>query len=133
MPERDEHGRHRLDEAGGTAHVHRRLGGRCGAEVGEPQPPGRSFRPRWRLAGEHDVDARVGREVVERTWEMRHGLEFIGETNTRLWAAALNPRLWRPISIARHVYDTGITAIPIVSLIAFFATGGFRNGWRALY
>jgi len=63
--------------------------------------------------------AAFGREVVERTWEMRHGLEFIGETNLRLWAAALNPRLWRPISIARHVYDTGITAIPIVSLIAF--------------
>jgi hypothetical protein len=28
-------------------------------------------------------------------------------------------RRLRPISIARHVYDTGITAIPIVSLIAF--------------
>ena len=25
----------------------------------------------------------------------------------------------RPISIARHVYDTGVTALPIVALIAF--------------
>jgi len=29
------------------------------------------------------------------------------------------PRRFRPISVARHVYDTGITAVPIVSLIAF--------------
>ncbi|MCC6172832.1 MAG: MlaE family lipid ABC transporter permease subunit [Gammaproteobacteria bacterium] len=63
--------------------------------------------------------AALGREVVERALEMRRGLEFIGETNERLVASALQPRLWRPISIARHVYDTGITAIPIVSLIAF--------------
>jgi phospholipid/cholesterol/gamma-HCH transport system permease protein len=63
--------------------------------------------------------AALGREVVARAFEMRRGLEFIGETNERLLAAVLQPRLWRPISIARHVYDTGITAIPIVSLIAF--------------
>ena len=63
--------------------------------------------------------AALGREVVERTLEMRRGLEFIGETNERLATSVLQPRLWRPISIARHVYDTGITAIPIVSLIAF--------------
>jgi len=63
--------------------------------------------------------AALGREVVARAIQVRHGLEFIGETNLRLWAAMGQPRLWRPISIARHVYDTGITAIPIVSLIAF--------------
>ncbi len=63
--------------------------------------------------------AALGREVLERAREMRRGLEFIGETNLRLVAAVAQPRLWRPISIARHVYDTGITAIPIVSLIAF--------------
>jgi phospholipid/cholesterol/gamma-HCH transport system permease protein len=63
--------------------------------------------------------AALGREVVERAMEMRRGLEFIGETTQRLWASMVQPRLWRPISIARHVYDTGITAIPIVALIAF--------------
>jgi phospholipid/cholesterol/gamma-HCH transport system permease protein len=63
--------------------------------------------------------AALGREVVDRAFEMRRGLEFIGETNERLLASVLNPKLWRPISIARHVYDTGITAIPIVALIAF--------------
>ena len=31
-------------------------------------------------------------------------------------------RRLRPASIARHVYETGITAIPIVSLIAFLIT-----------
>jgi phospholipid/cholesterol/gamma-HCH transport system permease protein len=63
--------------------------------------------------------AALGREVIERASNLRRGLEFIGETNERLWSAMLQPRLWRPISIARHVYDTGITAIPIVALIAF--------------
>ena len=33
--------------------------------------------------------------------------------------ATLQPKRFRPISIARHVYDTGITAIPITALIAF--------------
>ncbi len=63
--------------------------------------------------------AALGRDVMDRLREMRRGLEFIGESNERLLAALAQPRLWRPISIARHVYDTGITAIPIVSLIAF--------------
>ncbi|MCP5327304.1 MAG: ABC transporter permease [Sinobacteraceae bacterium] len=63
--------------------------------------------------------AAFGREVVAWMLELRRGLEFIGRTQERFNAALLQPRLWRPISIARHVYDTGITAIPIVSLIAF--------------
>ena len=63
--------------------------------------------------------AALGRDVIDRAREMRRGLEFIGETSERLFAALTKPRLWRPISIARHIYDTGITAIPIVSLIAF--------------
>jgi phospholipid/cholesterol/gamma-HCH transport system permease protein len=33
--------------------------------------------------------------------------------------ALVSWRRLRPISIARHVYDTGISAVPIVSLIAF--------------
>ena len=34
------------------------------------------------------------------------------------WHAWSTLRL-RPVSVARHVYDTGVTAVPIVSLIAF--------------
>jgi phospholipid/cholesterol/gamma-HCH transport system permease protein len=36
-----------------------------------------------------------------------------------LGQALMSPRRWRMVSIARHVYDTGITAIPIVALIGF--------------
>jgi phospholipid/cholesterol/gamma-HCH transport system permease protein len=39
-----------------------------------------------------------------------------------LLRACTSWRRLRPISIARHVYETGITAIPIVSLIAFLIT-----------
>ena len=40
-------------------------------------------------------------------------------TRQQAAASVRSPRRLRPISIARHVYDTGITAIPIVTLIAF--------------
>ena len=39
-----------------------------------------------------------------------------------LLRACTSWRRLRPTSIARHVYETGITAIPIVSLIAFLIT-----------
>ena len=60
--------------------------------------------------GRHAVT--LWRDMVVR-WpfsaEMRHGSSH----------ALAHLRALRPISIARHVYDTGITAIPIVALIAF--------------
>jgi phospholipid/cholesterol/gamma-HCH transport system permease protein len=60
----------------------------------------------------------LGRYVV-RAWEdIRSGLAFVGRVTLTAAGAATRKQL-RPISIARHVYDTGITAIPIVSLIAF--------------
>ena len=61
----------------------------------------------------------LGRTTVERIEELRDGLEFIGKATVKQAAALSSWRRLRPISIARHVYDTGITAIPIVSLIAF--------------
>jgi phospholipid/cholesterol/gamma-HCH transport system permease protein len=68
---------------------------------------------------EREPFAALGRRVVDRVRDTRDGLSFIGETNLRLWASVFRPSTWRPVSIARHVYDTGITAIPIVALIAF--------------
>lgn len=62
---------------------------------------------------------RIGRTALERLDEVRHGLTFIGRTATIFGRALGSWRRLRPISVARHVYDTGITAIPIVSLIAF--------------
>ncbi len=56
---------------------------------------------------------------MERVREAREGLTFVGRTTVVFLKALAHWRRLRPISIARHVYDTGITAIPIVSLIAF--------------
>lgn len=61
----------------------------------------------------------LGRSVVDRWRATQGGLAFLGETALRFGRGLLNPRVWRPISIARHVQETGIHAIPIVALIAF--------------
>lgn len=63
--------------------------------------------------------AALGRHVV-RTWrEMVEGLDFLGRVLVTFIRALGSVRRLRPISVARHVWDTGVTAIPIVSLIAF--------------
>ncbi|MFO1503718.1 MAG: ABC transporter permease [Steroidobacteraceae bacterium] len=62
---------------------------------------------------------RLGRTTLERLQEMRRGLAFVGRAAVTQVAALRHWRRLRPISVARHVYDTGITAIPIVALIAF--------------
>lgn len=61
----------------------------------------------------------LGKTVIDRWQGWLSGLAFIGEAVWRFVRALRDPRVWRPTSIARHVYDTGITAIPIVALIAF--------------
>ncbi|MEJ0099450.1 MAG: ABC transporter permease [Pseudomonadota bacterium] len=62
---------------------------------------------------------RLGRTTIQRIRDVRNSLIFIGRTTVVFGKALARPRNLRPISIARHVYDTGITAIPIVALIAF--------------
>lgn len=62
---------------------------------------------------------RLGRTTLERVKEFQDGLAFVGRSALVFGKALLHWRRLRPISIARHVFDTGITAIPIVSLIAF--------------
>jgi phospholipid/cholesterol/gamma-HCH transport system permease protein len=61
----------------------------------------------------------LGRRVVRRWRDVVAAMEFTGRITLTALRALVNPKRLRPISIARHVYDTGITAIPIVSLIAF--------------
>ena len=61
----------------------------------------------------------IGRTALERLQDVRSGLAFIGRATVVFWSTLGRWRALRPISVARHVYDTGITAIPIVSLIAF--------------
>jgi phospholipid/cholesterol/gamma-HCH transport system permease protein len=63
--------------------------------------------------------AGLGRHTL-RAWDLVRGaIEFLGRTAAAAGNALALPRRWRPISIARHVFDTGVTAIPIAALIAF--------------
>jgi phospholipid/cholesterol/gamma-HCH transport system permease protein len=63
--------------------------------------------------------AGLGRRTVT-AWELtRDALDFMGRTAMAAVNAFTVPRRWRPTSIARHVFDTGVTAIPIAALIAF--------------
>ena len=61
----------------------------------------------------------VGRRSVESYHHSLDALAFMGEITVSLIASVKSLKRLRPISIARHVYDTGITAMPIVALIAF--------------
>jgi phospholipid/cholesterol/gamma-HCH transport system permease protein len=63
--------------------------------------------------------ARVGRWAVLQGAEARGVLAFIGRNAAVLGEFLGRPRALRPTSIVRHLYETGVTAIPIVSLIAF--------------
>jgi phospholipid/cholesterol/gamma-HCH transport system permease protein len=84
-----------------------------GVEGLPPRPPRPEHGPLMRAL------VRVG-EQAERTFgNWREGLAFFGRTFASGAGALLRPRRLRPISIARHVYETGITALPIVALIAF--------------
>jgi phospholipid/cholesterol/gamma-HCH transport system permease protein len=71
---------------------------------------------------EADTDrflAFIGREAVHLARDVFGGLAFLGHTLLTLLVCLTSVRRLRPISVARHVYDMGITAMPIVALIAF--------------
>jgi len=85
-------------------------------EPGESVAPGSAPVPAE--AGERALIA-IGRYVVRSARDLVHGLAFLGRTCTTFAASLAAPQRLRPISIVRHVYETGITAMPIVALIAF--------------
>ncbi|HUQ08953.1 MAG TPA: ABC transporter permease [Steroidobacteraceae bacterium] len=64
----------------------------------------------------------LGRHVTRRWNSFKLALDFIGRITLTGLHASTSWRRMRPTSIARHLYETGITAIPIVSLIAFLIT-----------
>jgi len=64
----------------------------------------------------------LGRQVTRRVASVRMALDFLGHTTITWLRSCTSWRRLRPTSIARHVYDTGLTAIPIASLIAFLIT-----------
>ena len=61
----------------------------------------------------------IGRRAVILWRDMIGALAFLGKLSSTALHALGRLRALRPTSVARHVYDTGITAIPIVALIAF--------------
>jgi phospholipid/cholesterol/gamma-HCH transport system permease protein len=64
----------------------------------------------------------LGKQVTRRLIAVSAALDFIGRSVVMWLRASTSWRRLRPASIARHIYETGITAIPIVSLIAFLIT-----------
>jgi phospholipid/cholesterol/gamma-HCH transport system permease protein len=62
---------------------------------------------------------RLGRWAVLQGGHARAVLDFFGRIVVVLGVTPSRPRAFRPSSLARHIYETGITAIPIVALIAF--------------
>jgi len=64
----------------------------------------------------------LGRQVTRRLITVRYALDFLGRAFIAWLRACTSWHRLRPASVARHVYETGITAIPIVSLIAFLIT-----------
>ncbi|HTY48603.1 MAG TPA: ABC transporter permease [Steroidobacteraceae bacterium] len=86
--------------------------GQCrGAAPGPPAHP----------AHEEPVTA-LGRLVVGSWDDTLRGLAFIGRVACTAASVLGSPRRLRPAAVARHVYEAGIAAIPIVSLIAFLIT-----------
>jgi len=62
---------------------------------------------------------KLGRWAVLQGTEARGVLDFFGRIAAVFRQAFSRLRALRPPSVARHIYETGVTAIPIVSLIAF--------------
>lgn len=63
--------------------------------------------------------AKLGRWAVFQGSEVRAVIGFFGRIVTVLGEAFSRPRALRISSLARHIHETGVTAIPIVCLIAF--------------
>lgn len=74
----------------------------------EPAPP-----KTW-----HDAVAWVGRTSVQQMHQLVDAVGYLGRISVT-GLRSLRPRHLRVASVTRHIYETGIQAIPIVSLIAF--------------
>ena len=72
--------------------------------------------PRARL---HDAIIWLGRTSVQQVRQARTAVSFLGRTAVTGVRALRSWHHLRIASITRHVYETGIQAIPIVALIAF--------------
>jgi phospholipid/cholesterol/gamma-HCH transport system permease protein len=80
-------------------------------DVGSMPPPEGEERPAW-LVG-------FGKGIVERVSSWYEALTFGGELTVTAAAAWTSVKRLRIPSIVRHVYETGLQAIPVVAVIAF--------------
>jgi phospholipid/cholesterol/gamma-HCH transport system permease protein len=67
----------------------------------------------------HEFIGELGRWAILQGTHARLVIAFFGRVVTVIGEAFSRPRALRLSSLTRHVYETGITAIPIVALIAF--------------
>ena len=61
----------------------------------------------------------LGRWTVRRGTQIHDALEFLGRIYYVFGGAVVRPSRLRAKSVVRHVYETGLQAVPIVALIAF--------------
>lgn len=80
------------------------------AKPGEPRPAATSLR---------DAVVWIGRGAVQQGKQTRNAIGFFGRIAATLVRSMRSAHHLRLPSIVRHVYETGIQAIPIVALIAF--------------
>jgi phospholipid/cholesterol/gamma-HCH transport system permease protein len=92
--------------------IERTSGANAGVSIEERDTPHHKMEPATAI---HNL----GRRAVAAWALVDSWLDFVGRVSVVLARALTSVRRLRPISVLRHVYDTGITAIPIVSLIAF--------------
>jgi phospholipid/cholesterol/gamma-HCH transport system permease protein len=86
----------------------------------EPGPgPGPEPEPQARARSGAEPLGSLGRWTVGRGSALHDAFEFLGRTYYAFGRAIVQPRHLRVNSVVRHVYETGIQAIPIVALIAF--------------
>ncbi|MBU0655728.1 MAG: ABC transporter permease [Gammaproteobacteria bacterium] len=85
------------------------------AANGEPPAPGIRQQA---LAGVTDPLHLLGRKVFHLLHLWRSLITFFGHSLEALFASLLSPHLFRVRSVLHHVFTTGVSAIPIVGLIA---------------
>jgi phospholipid/cholesterol/gamma-HCH transport system permease protein len=85
-------------------------------EAAADAPPAEPPAP---VAPREGLLALLGRHAVQAWHDLLLGLAFLGRIATTFVGDLGSAHRMRFTSITRHVYDTGITAVPIVALIAF--------------
>jgi len=85
-----------------------------------PVPPCREVKEEYGIAPLTEAGlVEIGQYSVREWRDLVAAMAFLGRIFRTAVRAATSLQRLRPTSIVRHVYETGITAMPIVALIAF--------------